>query len=942
MFQSFDTRKKAMENWHILAAIAILLLAFWVRSFPARFGELQGLDDFYMYRLSEYVLTHNFKLPDIDMMRNAPYGTHPESNDAPMPFYVPAYIYSMISAIGLNLDYLEWALLWPAIGGAIAVFIFFFAAKELFRSRLAAVIASVIIATTAAFINRTAAGNFEKEATAVIFWMLALYFFIRSYRDSDWRRSMIYGGFGGLNIVLMHLTWGGADFILLILTFFTFILAIINKATREFAAGFTAFTVSVIAISSLTRFYISPTETIGLFAVATSAVLVIRHIAGQYGLVKRDYLPYVAVGIVVAGTLLLSVLGLFVEVPNPLLKVLSLLDYGASVELSTVAESQPGSLDDIVSRNSLPFARNSLPQLDFVLPLASPVFLAACGLILSAYMILRKREMLLLLPIIALVASVYSVLLFVRLMIFVGPIVALLGGFSLAWVLKALYSRLTEAHECKNITFFSAAIVAGIASYFIITYLGEISLQSVTPIIASFYYAAYVVAFYFAFRGRTESGHIILLAGVQIMLAAFLWFGGKIAEILSVKGSLSILLSPISAALSTISGPISLIFSPLLFAAIFAIYRAYKEKSIDVGRPWLVTGIIVLILAGIGWVFAGQNSIFVLPVFATVSLAAYMFVFSEKRHANFFIVLSAFMLSTLVIAANVANGYTYGHLEGPSVCLPGLLKPGEKCIAIDEKGEYIFAKNQPWYEAFEFMANETSPTSNFLSWWDFGYWFQTRGLRPSVTDGGWGFRKEVADWFTAPASQWGNFTWLKERNVSHIFMDYTLPGKYGAISKIASGGSEILGMMQFQRTNQFVRDNTTVIEFSAGPFGDGFYRHIWLPVTPTGFKGPIRFLASKSDGQYIPQGTIADVCTNSGIIKASNETSNGCIALSDIGVFLIPSQAEDTVFSSLMFMDGYGLPVEKVFDSSSIPGAFPKGAIKIYRVLNEAGNSSIS
>ncbi|MBI2675369.1 MAG: glycosyltransferase family 39 protein [Candidatus Aenigmarchaeota archaeon] len=761
--------KKMADNWHIIAAIILLLFAFWVRSFPSRFGELQGLDDFYIYRMSEYYLNHNFRLPDIDIMRNAPYGVEPKF-DPPMTYYLPAIIYSIFSSLGLKLNYLHWAILWPAIGGAIAVFIIFFIGKEIFRSRLAGMFASLIAAASAAFINRTAAGNFEKEGTAVIFWMLCIYFFVRAYRSGDWRKSMVYGALAGLNLAVMHLAWGGADFVLLLLSAFTFLLAIIDKASRELAAGFGIMVAAAIILTNLTLNKIQPTETGGLFALATIFILIARFAAEKYNLVKREYLPYLAVSIMIAGTVALSALSLFIDVPNPVMKVFGLISYRPGVELSTVAESQPGSLDEVANRNSLSFAKNSFnyidflsksppllsilgPIFDFLAPVLSPWTLVFPGLLIMAYIFFRKRDYLLFLPAIWLLSSAYSVLIFIRLIIFTGPAAALVAGFFIAWIVKTLVN--------------------------------------------------------------------------------------------------------------------------------------YSQKS-----------------------EARNQYLRLAPVF------------------------SALLLSFLAITINAANGYAYGHMEGPSVCIPGLLQGGEKCIKVGEKGEYIFAKNQPWYEAFEFMAKQTPANSNFLSWWDFGYWFQTRGERPSVTDGGWGFREEVADWFAASPSEWANFTWLKERNVSYIFMDYTLPGKYGAISKISSRGTQIVGMMSFQRTNQFSRDNTTIIEFSAGPFGDGLYRHIWLPITGDSFRGPIRFLASKGDGQYIPQGTITDVCTNSGIIHVSNESANGCVALSDIGVFLVPSVAENTVFSSLMFMDGHGLPVEKVYESSAVPGAFPRSMIKIFRILN--------
>ena len=89
--------------------IAILLLAitlygFWVRDQPARFGELQGLDDFYLYRVSSYALDHGLSLPIPDYYRNYPFGTHPEF-DQPLPFLMAPAFYLALGQPGHFLDF---------------------------------------------------------------------------------------------------------------------------------------------------------------------------------------------------------------------------------------------------------------------------------------------------------------------------------------------------------------------------------------------------------------------------------------------------------------------------------------------------------------------------------------------------------------------------------------------------------------------------------------------------------------------------------------------------------------------------------------------------------------------------------------------------------------------------------------------------------------------
>jgi hypothetical protein len=155
---------------------------------------------------------------------------------------------------------------------------------------------------------------------------------------------------------------------------------------------------------------------------------------------------------------------------------------------------------------------------------------------------------------------------------------------------------------------------------------------------------------------------------------------------------------------------------------------------------------------------------------------------------------------------------------------------------------------------------------------------------------------------------------MKKDNVSYIFMDYTLPGKYGAITTIASRGTNPQGFLEFQRTAMYPKDNTTIIEYTSGPYA------VWLPFDNNGgLAGTPTFLVTQN-GKYYSKSYINEVCTVNGIITVANESQAmpGCIAIGSLGVFYIPQEAEHTIFVDLMFMQGYGLPVEKVFDNTFV------------------------
>jgi len=714
-----------IKYWWVWCLILITVFALWSRSIPAKYGELQALDPFYAYRLNEYMLEHNLQLPEHDHMRYWPDGVSIGNYGPIVYFYVPVLLYLVFLFFGISMPFLDFAILYPAIMGALSVFIIFWIGKEIFKDNKAGLFAAIFLATIPAYISRTSAGFFDKEATGGTFLLLAVYLFVKSYNKNSWK----YGLLSGVCVFLAIGSWGGAHFFVFFISGFLIIKLLINQYRESMLKS----ALPSLAAAILTQRYLLgvtgwPLEQI--LAMLTIALIVLRFASERYKLVKDEQMPYVIPATLIMIFVALLLGSMFSDfcwgIINRGLQLVQLGDKGHIG--STVAEQMSGSWNDIVSRSNVAFSRSLVPvaaPFDTFFSVWFLFLLGSCAILINIYL---RKEWLLLLPLLWLVMSIQTVFYMVRLVFFLAPPAALVAGYFLADGIN----RISRLGYMKN------------------------------------------------------------RAGIK------------------------------------------------------------------------------------------KLNVVSLPLMALVSF---------------------------LILTNLATGYVFCNSVGPSF-------------------------NQYWKESMEYLAEETPENASVLSWWDFGYWFQTRGHRPSTADGGninGSVDEQIADWFVSDGKNWTDFRpWLRGKDVSYILMDYTLPGKYGAISKIASRGKQVIGMLQFQQSAVYPQQNKTIIEYKAGQYT------IWIPVGDNGnIAGPPMFMISSGE-QYMGRTYINDICTTNGIIRMESsdgaDTMPGCVAIAAYGLFYIPQEAEFSIFTNLMFMDGYGIPdVEKVFDNQ---------LIKIYRLeINETAST---
>ncbi|MFB6203988.1 MAG: STT3 domain-containing protein [Candidatus Nanohaloarchaea archaeon] len=112
-----------------------------------------------------------------------------------------------------------------------------------------------------------------------------------------------------------------------------------------------------------------------------------------------------------------------------------------------------------------------------------------------------------------------------------------------------------------------------------------------------------------------------------------------------------------------------------------------------------------------------------------------------------------------------------------------------------------------WIQEMQYMDEYTEDGSVLMSWWDYGYYFETLGRRPAVADGSnAGYYSEyllnktnypIAKYFTSSQYYAENHTeFFGKHSVDYLTLDQSMVSKYGAVSQIAHENNSVYNVMR--------------------------------------------------------------------------------------------------------------------------------------------------
>lgn len=202
----------------------------------------------------------------------------------------------------------------------------------------------------------------------------------------------------------------------------------------------------------------------------------------------------------------------------------------------------------------------------------------------------------------------------------------------------------------------------------------------------------------------------------------------------------------------------------------------------DKGTYYLGAVLAVLVADGLilfSVLLAGFSMLIALAIIIAVNSAAYLYlpegeiddlvsgIDAAKLKAG---IIGLILVATIVI--NAASGYSSASRLGES-------------------------PSGMWDTSLDYIEEETPKNSVIMSWWDYGYWFESIGRRAAIADGGnMGYYTDdrkinypLADYLTSTDPE-NNTEFLKKHSVDYIVLDRTMIGKYSAVSQIHNRGND--------------------------------------------------------------------------------------------------------------------------------------------------------
>ncbi len=210
-----------------LAVFLIVILAIIIRCSPLIRGItlIKAFDPWIQVYNAEYLNEHTVYeyFHWVDTKSWYPEGYNRGSLRPGLTFTVVA-IYKIVNSVGLPISLYDICFFFPAFMGGITVLVIYFLGKEILNPATG-LLAAFFLAFSPGYLQRTTAGFFDNETIGVFATLMAILFFLKAIRTGKIVHSII----GGMFLGYLSLSWGGYQFVFLIIPIISIILVLSDK-----------------------------------------------------------------------------------------------------------------------------------------------------------------------------------------------------------------------------------------------------------------------------------------------------------------------------------------------------------------------------------------------------------------------------------------------------------------------------------------------------------------------------------------------------------------------------------------------------------------------------------------------------------------------------------------------------------------------------------------
>jgi len=418
------------------ALLLILFIAFIIRIFPMRWEiqtgsmHLSEFDPYFQYHFTEYIVKNGFiswawPTPWVDNYRWYPNGINVARAGFPGLPFTAAFLYDIISALGVNIDLMDFCALLPAIMGMMACLAIYFLGKD-FGGKPVGLFAALFLALSPSYLQRTSLGFFDDEIIGIFAFVLFLFMFLRAIEeDRPTSSSVKYAVGSGLTLGYFCSGWGAAFYPIGATVLFVFVLILLKRYTQRLLLSYSlTFGLGLFIAINVPRLAPSYLTTVPILPVAGVLVLLcIYEVSRALTVTKWKVIFIIAfLAMLIAGFGVLWQLGYMQGIAGKFWSVINPFERGATPLTESVAEQRISAWGSIY----------------YEFGIGIIFFVAGFFFILKN---LNNRNLFLL---ILGLTSIYFASSMVRLLVLVAPFFGLLGGIGIIRILKPFITLLKE------------------------------------------------------------------------------------------------------------------------------------------------------------------------------------------------------------------------------------------------------------------------------------------------------------------------------------------------------------------------------------------------------------------------------------------------------------------------------------------------------------------